>query len=312
MINDMENEQGSLFNNVTPTISRLISTSVDVSSNPPDKIDFIHAALCQVGMPRRAVTERVFERRNGDAVLRIEAGALFNGREFVEKPIPYGTRPRLIMVHASTEAVRTGSPKIHVGDSLADFLRRLGIDSSGGAKGGITMFRKQLEALAACRLLLGLPSSDGRVRTINTEPFTTFDIWINHSAGQKMLWPGTLELSQTFFETLTAHAVPLDHRALTALKHSALALDIYTWLAYRLCRIRKHTGIKISWLNLRDQFGQEYNDSKDFKRTFKQALRQVLSVYPDAIIDDVPGGLLLRPSSPPIPRTLIHGLSRCG
>lgn len=31
-----------------------------------------------------------------------------------------------------------------------------------------------------------------------------------------------------FFDTLINHAVPLDYRALGALKHSAIALDIYT------------------------------------------------------------------------------------
>jgi hypothetical protein len=56
-----------------------------------------------------------------------------------------------------------------------------------------------------------------------------------------------LELSQEFFDTLAVHAVPLDHRALGALKHSALSLDLYTWLAHRLCRVRKPGGVKLSW-----------------------------------------------------------------
>jgi hypothetical protein len=78
----------------------------------------------------------------------------------------------------------------------------------------------------------------------------------------------------------TLHAVPLDYRALSALKHSALALDVYTWLAHRLCRIDKFAGVMLSWQNLRDQFGQEYADSKDFKREFRDVLRQVTVVFP--------------------------------
>jgi replication initiator protein len=114
--------------------------------------------------------------------------------------------------------------------------------------------------------------------------------------------PEELELSEEFFETLALHAVPLDHRALGALKHSALALDVYTWLAHRLCRIKKAEGIKLSWSNLRDQFGQEYRDPKNFKKEFRQALRQVLAVYPDARIEDAAGGLIMRPSKPPFPK----------
>ncbi len=44
-----------------------------------------------------------------------------------------------------------------------------------------------------------------------------------------------LELSREYFETLVEHAVPLDYRALAALGHSALALDVYTWLAHPAC-----------------------------------------------------------------------------
>ena len=88
--------------------------------------------------------------------------------------------------------------------------------------------------------------------------------------------------------------------ALAALKHSALALDVYSWLAHRLYRINKSEGVKVSWANLREQFGQEYRCAKDFKKEFRQVLRQVLAVYPTARIEDAPGGILLRESPPPI------------
>ena len=75
-----------------------------------------------------------------------------------------------------------------------------------------------------------------------------------------------------FFDTLARHAVPLDYRAISALKHSALALDVYTWLAHRLCRIDKPACVMLSWENIRDQFGKEYANSKDFKREFRDIL----------------------------------------
>lgn len=130
----------------------------------------------------------------------------------------------------------------------------------------------------------------------------------NVDGKQRSLWPGKLELSEEFFETLALHAVPLDHRALSALKHSALALDIYTWLAHRLCRIRKAEGIKLSWSNLRDQFGQEYRDPKNFKKEFQQALWQVHAVYPEAHIEDATGGLILKPSKPPLSKTTVQAV----
>ena len=50
---------------------------------------------------------RTFERESGTVSIMLEAGRLWNGRKFVEQPLPYGTRPRLVMVHLSSEAIRT-------------------------------------------------------------------------------------------------------------------------------------------------------------------------------------------------------------
>lgn len=38
-----------------------------------------------------------------------------------------------------------------------------------------------------------------------------------------------MKLDSEFFDTLLKHAVPLDPRAIGALKGSSLALDAYTW-----------------------------------------------------------------------------------
>lgn len=301
--------EAMLARKMPATTRRIIETATEIMQDPPDRADFLHAILCQVGMPRKATEGRLFERSSGGAVVRLEAGAVFDGKRLVDQPLPYGTRPRLVMVHISSEAVRTQSRQISVGDTMKDFLIALGIGTTGGARGGYTMFKKQMEALAACRLTLGLPGAGGRATTVNTQPISRFDAWLNRSGEQRTLWPGMMQLSQEFYDTLTAHAVPLDHRALSALKHSALALDVYSWLAHRLCRVRKTEGTKVSWENLREQFGQEYSNPKDFKKEFRQALRQTLAVYPDARIEDVSGGFVLRPSRPPLPKLQVSVLS---
>ncbi len=43
-------------------------------------------------------------------------------------------------------------------------------------------------------------------------------------------------------------------------------------------------------------------DPKKFRRDYLKAFRQALAVYPDAQVDQVDGGLLLKPSPPPIRR----------
>jgi hypothetical protein len=52
-------------------------------------------------------------------------------------------------------------------------------------------------------------------------------------------------LSAEYFESLQEHGVPLDERALAALAHSPLALDVYAWLAQRLCRVHPNKPVFI-------------------------------------------------------------------
>lgn len=288
-----------------PTLCRVVKAAEKIFLDPyPEQIDFLHAVLCQVGMPRKHVEGRIFERNNNAVSMILEAGRLYRRGRWVDMPLPYGTRPRLVMVYVSSEAIRTQSRTIEIGESIYEFLKRIGIEPSGGPRGGYTMFTKQMEALAACRMTLGLSFPDRDI-TVNTQPISRFEAWLVTHGPERPLWPGVLDLSQEFFDTLTAHAVPLDHRALAALKHSALALDIYAWLANRLCRIKGPRGIILSWSNFKEQFGQEYKDIRNFKKAFLEALRQAHAVYPEAKLEQIPNGFLLKSSPPPIQKKQI-------
>lgn len=289
---------------ITSIERRIIDTAADLLEAGPDTAEFLHAVLCQVGLPRSKPAGRVFERISGKAGLRLEAGYQFLGhnRTFKELPLPYGSRPRLVLYHLCSEAVRNRSRVIDIGDSLADFLERLGINTAGGRE--YTRFKNQMTALCGVRMTLGY--SDGLLtRTINTAPVYRFDAWTHYDGRQLGFWPGYLELSSEFYDTLIDHAVPLDPRAIHALQHSALALDVYAWLAHRLRRIRKPGYTKLSWRNLKEQFGQEYATSKNFKHEFRDALRKVYLVYPEARVEEVIGGLMLYVSPPPIPESKI-------
>ena len=97
------------------------------------------------------------------------------------------------------------------------------------------------------------------------------------------------------------HAVPLDERAVAALAHSAMALDLYMWLAQRLHRVDPQRGQFITWVALHNQFGQGYKQVKFFRRDFKTALNQVLTQYPAARVKLDKGGMLIGHSPPPVP-----------
>lgn len=286
-----------------PNITRrLVDASVDISDHSPESPDFLHAVLCQLGLPRSRQQEREFIRSAGKTSMMLKAGKRFDGHKWRDMPLPYGTKPRLALIHVSSESVRTQSPLIDVSDGICPFLRRVGISIGGRA---FKQFKDQMTYLAASHMTFAFVSMDGRLKQTEANPIEAFEAWANPVTEQSAFWPDTIELGRRFFETLCEHAVPLDPRAVHALQHSALALDVYTWLAHRLCRIRKPGGVKLSWRNLKEQFGQEYKCSKDFKKKFKAALFVVRAAYPDAKIDEVMGGLMLYASPPPIPKTQV-------
>ena len=114
---------------------------------------------------------------------------------------------------------------------------------------------------------------------VDAKPIKCFEAWLPQNEVTSTVRSGRVSWNYRPSSTkpwLGTQSPPLDYRALSALKHSALALDVYTWLAHRLCRIaRPERSHAEPGENLRDQFGQEYTNSKDFKREFRNVLRQV-------------------------------------
>ena len=277
---------------------KLLDVATEIYGNPPrgDDMAFTHAVFCQVGLPRSRVEGREFMRQSGAAWVNVQAGYLDEGQGPVQQPVPYGALPRLALAHLSTHAVRHKTREIPIGDSAAQFLELMGMDTQGAR---YTNLRRQMHALAACRLQLGYKG-----RTFNGQAIEQFDAWLaNRDGKQRSLWPGLMVLTEHFYSSLLKGAVPLDLRALHVLKGSALALDVYAWLAYRLHRIEGR-GVTLHWASLREQFAQEYTGKdadKNFKGAFLPQLRKVLSVYPQAKVKPVRGGLLLLGSPPPIP-----------
>ena len=80
-------------------------------------------ALCE--LPRTNPGKRLqFKRVNGPYTLYMVAGG--------GNKLPYGTLPRLLLAWVCTEAVRTQSRELVLGDSFAAFMRKLGMEDRGG------------------------------------------------------------------------------------------------------------------------------------------------------------------------------------
>lgn len=281
---------------------RLIETA-GLLADEKQLITFQHSILCQTCLPYRDPGDevRVWERLNGSSHLEVTAGKAMHpelGR-LVPLGLPFGPKPRLVMAHVNAEALRTDSPEIEIEDSLTAFVKRLKLDPKGR---NMRTIKDQLARLSASSVRFGTVR-DGRALTVNSQIVTAFDLWFPKDDRQRVLWPSTVRLSLDYFESLKAHAVPLDERALTALSHSAMALDLYAWLAQRLCRIQKPHRQFIPWPAVQEQFGPGFDRLRKFREKFLTALRQVHAVYPAMKIDVTDQGLLLYTSPPPVAKT---------
>lgn len=264
-------------------------------------LSFQHTVFCQTCLPYRdpGAEVREWQRAQGTTSLLIEAGRALNPstREWQRVGLPWGTKPRLILAHLNAEALRQSSPTIEVESSLSAFVRRIrGFD--GGRE--IRAFKDQLSRLSASLIRLAVAHSDSHAHQIEAKVITAFDLWLHKDARQRVLWPSTIQLSLDYFASLQKHAVPLNEADLGALAHSAMALDVYAWLAHRLHRIDLHKPAFISWAALKDQFGPDYGRMRDFKTFFRGTLGAVLTRYQDARVELDDRGLVARCSPPPV------------
>ena len=279
---------------------RLIESAVQIEAEDPDSITYQHTVFCQTGLPYRDPGSEVreWEREQGTASLLIEAGKAKDPEsgKWIELGLPFGPKPRLILCYLNAQALKTGSSVIEVEDSLTAFVKRLGLVSKGR---NMHIIKTQLGCLSAATIRLAVTRGP-RAFQIDTKVVGAFDLWFPKDQRQRVLWPSTVRLSLDYFESLKRHAVPLDERAVAALSHSAMGLDVYAWLAQRLHRVEVGHPAFISWSAIKEQFGHQYARMDNFKRVFRHTLDMVLTQYRSARIELDGRGMTLRNSPPPI------------
>lgn len=284
---------------------RVIQGAVTIGDQDRPDIAYQHSVLCQCALPLRDPGNEVreWEREQGRIQLLLRAGSAVHPEtgKLIKVGLPFGPKPRLILAFLNTQAILTDSHRVEVEDSLTSFTDRIGFTKDGRT---IRTVKEQLTRLCASDFTFGM-AKEGRSWTTAGRVVRGFELWFPKNEGQRVLWPTFVELSLDYFQSLRDHAVPLNLEALGALKESALALDLYSWLAQRLWRVHPKEAAFITWAALKDQFGPDYARMDNFKRKFRLALQDVHTVYPDARLELDGRGMTLRHSSPPIRRRLI-------
>ena len=226
-----------------------------------------------------------------------------------EVGIPYGVIPRLIIVWIITNAIRTKSKTLILGDSLYQFLKDLNITPSGGRLGSTNRVLDQMNRLFSSVLTFEYRDQQGYGYNVLNAPLAhKFTLWTGKAPNQTHLWDSSITLTDEFFNEIIKHKFPIDMRILRAIKGRPMAIDIYLWRTYLngKNKRRQKRPIYLNVEQVQQQFGAGYAHTprgrKDFKQAFKNALRQVNTVYPDVNIKLVHGRIILLAGEPSVPR----------
>lgn len=284
----------------------LLRAAAELWDDEDADVGYLARLFTQTSLPYRDPGDvPAWGRRNGDLVLTVQPGMTIDD-EGTPRSIgyPFGTVPRLLLTWLSTEAVRTKSDELVLGETLSDFMRQLGLTPTGGRNGTITRLAKQMERLFQASLSVRWEGQANRLTGARLNVASAYDLWwTNREPDRPSLLPSTVRLSGEFFREVTEHPVPLNLDALRALRGSALRLDIYAWLTYRMSYLRRRT--EVPWESLRGQFGSQLADTKQgrsqFRRDFEKNLREVVLVYRAANVEASPSGLVLLPSRTHVP-----------
>jgi hypothetical protein len=295
---------------LTPTRaqSKIISAAEQIYMDAPDPEDlaFLARELVQCTLPHSDPGQVPFwARTNGNMTLSIVSG--FDPIKTRLVGYPYGSIPRLIMFWVTTEALRTKSRRLELGSSYNEFLREIGFDpnTGRGKRGDATRVKEQTRRLFASTISFIqtgqlAPDREGE-RRLNMSVAAASELWWDPKLpNQVNLWDSWVELGDKFYAALTAAPVPVDVRALGALKRSPLALDLYAWATHKSLSVaRKGKTQFVPWRGLKAQFGADYADIQNFRRKAVEALKKIQAVYPGLKLGEATGGLLVLPTSRP-------------
>ena len=260
--------------------SHLIEEALQIEQEEARKagaLGYLARTLAQVTLPHTNPKTLYYERSAGKLSLAVRGHKVYG--------VPFGTVPRIVLAWICTEAVRTKSPELLMGRSAAEFARKLEMHYNGR-----DLARLKKQCLALARSLISIDGMDGDSHTFEDIKIASrgFVFWSDRNPEQPSLWESTLVLTQEFFEAVTMRPVPIDLRVYHALSKSPLAMDLYTWLSYRMfvLRVSGRSEALIPWAGLKAQFGNSYaNNDKgldNFRWKFRARLREVLLFYPDA------------------------------
>jgi hypothetical protein len=247
--------------------------------------------LCGLPVKRPAKGVLLHERRNGKFVLEVTGHPKYG--------LPFG-QDRLIPIWVATLALRQKNRRI-VFRSAAEILETFGLPKDGRA------YRRLVEGfqrIFAATIFFGTDEKMVRGSMHDYHRFHFFDqmkVWYAKDLDQQQLpaeeFENVILLSQTFWDELSAHPIPINLNAIKLLANAPAELDFYTWLVWRCWTAKREALIPLTGEgSLLQQLGiSEKTATREFRRQVKRWLAHIKApdIWPDCPAKLTPDGSAL-------------------
>jgi hypothetical protein len=293
---------------------KLIQGIEEIKGDALGETAFLARFLVQCTLPHTDPGQvPVWKRRNGAYTLIIQPG--WDEKNECSMGYPYGILPRLILIWMVTEAKRTGVRRLHLGGRMADFSHELGLDTTkGGKRSDTARIREQFARLIMSNITYrrryedtawdGKKLQRGQMEYVRQQPIVEESLIGWWMPGKRAKLESYIDLSPSFFAAIMESAVPFDLRAISVLRKSPLALDLYLFCNYIGANLEQRGKMKhlLTWKMLGQQLGCDYADQDNLKKKIKAAMRKVKLAHPGLKVGypSKGGGLHIYVSKPAI------------
>ncbi len=162
---------------------------------------YLARQFVQATLPHSDPKTETWSRQNGNFTLGIQAG--FNVKTGKSYGLPYGIIPRLLLFWITTEALKTKSPRLELGASMAGFMREVGLDPGhGGKRSDGHRLQVQMTRLFQARISFMQDVQDGANEGsawLNMQVSRKGVLWWNpRNPALGSLWNSWIELERDF------------------------------------------------------------------------------------------------------------------
>jgi hypothetical protein len=264
---------------------RLIMDSFNTPREEREQV-YLPVALAHVFFPRRDVkldpTES-YVHQSGNYELTITQlptrNRNTNKNEYLG--LPFGPKSRLLLSVINALALQQGSNRIDIdANSLSTFLLKIGLTDGGNQ---LMQTRNQIARLATSLISVNYQDGVNEGYQEQVPIIKGFDFFPKSDPNQLLLWNRNIVLSLDYWEELQKHPLPLSLEHLRILAGNARAIDLYTFLAYRLHHLSK--PLFLTWDTMKEMFGGDIARMDHFKEKMRATAKLVKLAYSDAKFD---------------------------